>query len=328
MKTYDVTIVGAGPTGLFTAFYGGMRQMSVKIIESLPNVGGQLTALYPEKFIYDIAGFPKIRAKDLVDNLSEQLSIFSPTIMTNESVEDMTRLEDGTWQLTTDNGKHLSKTVIFTTGNGAFEPKRLELEEAANYEGTQLHYFVDDMGTFAGKDVVLFGGGDSAVDWALMLEPIANSITLVHRRDSFRAHEHSIDLLHQSSVTIKTPYVVDHFEPKDDDTFTHVAVRGTNGEVELLKADHVIVNYGFRSHIGNMKNWGMDMERNALKVNSKMETILPGVYAVGDSNFYDGKVKLIACGFGEAPIAINSAKHFVDPETKKHVKHSTDIFSH
>jgi ferredoxin/flavodoxin---NADP+ reductase len=327
MKIYDVTIVGAGPAGLFTAFYGGMRQMSVKIIESLPNVGGQLTALYPEKYIYDIAGFPKVRAKDLIDNLSEQLAIFSPTIITGESVEDMTRLEDGTWQLTTESDTHLTKSVIFTTGNGAFEPKRLELEAAIQYEGTQLHYFVDDMGKFAGKDIVLFGGGDSAVDWALMLEPIANSVTLVHRRDSFRAHEHSLELLQQSSVVVKTPYVVDHFEPEGDN-FTHVAVRNTNGDVELLKADHVIVNYGFRSHIGNMKEWGMDMERHAIKVNSKMETTLPGVYAVGDSNIYEGKVKLIACGFGEAPIAINAAKHFVNPETKNHVKHSTDLFSH
>lgn len=327
MKIYDVTIIGAGPTGLFTAFYGGMRQMSVKIIESLPNVGGQLTALYPEKYIYDIAGFPKIRAKDLVNNLSEQLSIFSPTIITGESVDDMTRLEDGTWQLTTDMDKHLTKAVIFTTGNGAFEPKRLELAEATKYEGSQLHYFVDDMGTFAGKDVVLFGGGDSAVDWALMLEPVAKSVTLVHRRDSFRAHEHSIELLHQSTVLVKTPYVVDHFEPEGD-AFTHVAVRNSDGQVELLKADHVIVNYGFRSSIGSMKEWGMDMERHSIIVNSKMETTLPGVYAVGDSNTYDGKVKLIACGFGEAPIAINSAKHFVNPETKKHIKHSTDLFSH
>lgn len=327
MKVYDVTIVGAGPAGLFTAFYAGMRQMSVKIIESLPNVGGQLTALYPEKYIYDIAGFPKIRAKDLVANLSEQLSIFSPTIVTGESVEDMVRLDDGTWQLTTEIEKHLSKSVIFTNGNGAFEPKRLELEVAAKYEGAQLHYFVDDMGTFAGKDVVLFGGGDSAVDWALMLEPVAKSVTLVHRRDSFRAHEHSLELLHKSTVTVKTPYVVDHFEPANE-TFTHVAVRNSDGEVELIKADHVIVNYGFRSHIGNMKNWGMEMERNAIKVNSKMETTLPGVYAVGDSNTYDGKVKLIVCGFGEAPIAVNSAKHFVDPTTKNYVKHSTDLFSH
>ena len=327
MKIYDVTIVGAGPTGLFTAFYGGMRQMSVKIVESLPNVGGQLTALYPEKYIYDIAGFPKIRAKDLVDNLSEQVSIFSPTIKTGESVEDLTRLEDGTWQLTTNEGTHLSKSVIFTTGNGAFEPKRLEHADATKYEGNQLHYFVNDMGTFAGKDVVLFGGGDSAVDWALMLEPVANSVTLVHRRDSFRAHEHSIELLHQSKVIIKTPYVVDHFETEGE-TFTHVAVRNSDGEVELLKADHVIVNYGFRSSIGAMKDWGMEMEKHAIVVNSKMETSLPGVYAVGDSNTYDGKVKLIACGFGEAPIAINSAKHFVDPETKKHIKHSTDLFSH
>lgn len=327
MKIYDVTIVGAGPTGLFTAFYGGMRQMSVKIVESLPNVGGQLTALYPEKYIYDIAGFPKIRAKDLVDNLSEQVSIFSPTIITGESVEDLTRLEDGTWQLTTNEGTHLSKAVIFTTGNGAFEPKRLEHAEATKYEGSQLHYFVDDMGTFAGKDVVLFGGGDSAVDWALMLEPVAKSVTLVHRRDSFRAHEHSIELLRQSKVIIKTPYVVDHFETEGE-TFTHVAVRNSDGEVELLKADHVIVNYGFRSSIGAMKDWGMEMERHAIVVNSKMETSLPGVYAVGDSNTYEGKVKLIACGFGEAPIAINSAKHFVDPETKKHIKHSTDLFSH
>ncbi|AYC28601.1 NAD(P)/FAD-dependent oxidoreductase [Paenisporosarcina cavernae] len=327
MKTVDCVIVGAGPAGLFTAFYAGMRDLDVTIIESLPNVGGQLTALYPEKYIYDVAGFPKVRAKDLVDNLMEQLAIFSPTICLNESVKDLTQEEDGTWKVTTSKSIHLAKTVIFTTGNGAFEPKRLEKDDTLKWEGSQLHYFVDDMHSFAGKNVVLFGGGDSAVDWALMLEPIAKQVTLVHRRDEFRAHEHSLKQLEQSSVKKLTPYVFDSFKEKDG-VIRHVAVRGKDGDLQLIPTDHIIVNYGFRSSIGEMANWGMEMERHAIVVNSQMETSLPGVYAVGDSNTYPGKVKLIACGFGEAPIAVNAAKHFIDPATKKHVKHSTDLFTH
>src|SRR5690606_4633850 len=184
-----------------------MRNASVKIIESLPQLGGQLATLYPEKYIYDVAGFPKVRARDLVENLKEQIKLFEPTICLEQAVQKLEKLEDGTIKLTTDKEIHYSKAVIITAGVGAFQPRRLDLENAREYEGKNLHYFVDNMQYFKDKNVVIFGGGDSAVDWALMLEPIAQKVTIVHRRDKFRAHEHSVEMLKQSDVDIKTPYV-------------------------------------------------------------------------------------------------------------------------
>ncbi len=167
-KIYDVTIIGAGPTGLFTAFYGGMRQASVKIIESLPHTGGQLTALYPEKYIYDVAGFPKVRAQDLVDNLEEQLNIFDSTVVLGQAIEKVERLEDDTFKLTSNTQEtHFTKTIIITAGNGAFQPRRLGIEGCDEFEGVNLHYHVNDMNQYKDQNIVLLGGGDSAVDWAL-----------------------------------------------------------------------------------------------------------------------------------------------------------------
>ena len=196
-KVYDITIIGGGPTGLFTAFYGGMRKASVKIIESLPQLGGQLATLYPEKYIYDVAGFPKVKAQDLVNNLKEQMAKFETTICLEQAVEGVEKQADGMFKFTTDKEVHYSRTIIITAGNGAFQPRRLELENASEFEGKNLHYFVDNLEHFRGKKVVICGGGDSAVDWALMLEPIAEKVYLVHRRDKFRAHEHSVENLTQ-----------------------------------------------------------------------------------------------------------------------------------
>ncbi|MER2258547.1 MAG: NAD(P)/FAD-dependent oxidoreductase, partial [Priestia megaterium] len=188
-QVYDITIIGGGPTGLFTAFYGGMRQASVKIIESLPQLGGQLSALYPEKYIYDVAGFPKVRAQELVNNLKEQMDQFKPAVALEQAVEKVEKQADGVFRLTTNSEVHYSKTIIITAGNGAFKPRKIELEHAEQFEQTNLHYFVDDMNKFKGRKVLVCGGGDSAVDWSLMLEPIAEKVTLTHRRDKFRAHE-------------------------------------------------------------------------------------------------------------------------------------------
>ncbi|MDP4085652.1 MAG: NAD(P)/FAD-dependent oxidoreductase [Bacillota bacterium] len=325
-KVYDITIIGGGPVGLFTAFYGGMRQASVKIIESLPQLGGQLAALYPEKYIYDVAGFPKIRAQELVNNLKEQMAKFSPVVALEESVEKLEKQEDGNFKLTTNKEVHYSKTVIITAGNGAFQPRRLELESAIQYEKKNLHYFIEDLNQFAGKKVVVFGGGDSAVDWALMLEPIAEKVTLVHRRDKFRAHEHSVENLYNSKVVVKTPYVP--FELiGDTDGIKQVVLDGVNGEgKEIIDVDAVIVNYGFVSTLGPIKEWGFEIEKNSIVVNSKMETNTPGIYAAGDICTYDGKVKLIACGFGEAPTAINNAKSYIDPKAKVQPIHSSSMF--
>ncbi len=326
-KIYDITIIGGGPTGLFTAFYGGMRQASVKIIESLPQLGGQLSALYPEKYIYDVAGFPKVRAQELVNNLKEQMAKFSPTVALEEAVEKLEKQDDGVFKLTTNKATHYSRTVIITAGNGAFQPRRIELESAAQYEGKNLHYFIDDLNQFAGQKVIVCGGGDSAVDWALMLEPIAKEVTIVHRRDKFRAHEHSVDNLKNSKVIIKTPYVPTELIG-DGEKISQVVLEDVNGEnKETIDVDSVIVNFGFVSSLGPIKEWGFEIEKNSIVVNSKMETNVPGIYAAGDICTYEGKVKLIACGFGEAPTAVNNAKSYIDPKAKVQPLHSTSMFS-
>jgi ferredoxin/flavodoxin---NADP+ reductase len=326
-KVYDITIIGGGPTGLFTAFYGGMRKASVKIIESLPQLGGQLATLYPEKYIYDVAGFPKVKAQDLVNNLKEQMAKFETTICLEQAVEGVEKQADGMFKLTTDKEVHFSRTIIITAGNGAFQPRRLELEHASEFEGKNLHYFVDNLEHFRDKKVVICGGGDSAVDWALMLEPIAEKVYLVHRRDKFRAHEHSVENLHNSTVELKTPYVPSELVV-DDNKIKQLILEETKGdEKEILDLDELIVNFGFVSSLGPIKDWGLEIEKNSIVVNSRMETNIPGIYAAGDISTYDGKVKLIASGFGEAPTAVNNAKAYMDPKARVQPMHSTSMFT-
>ncbi|RST74253.1 NAD(P)/FAD-dependent oxidoreductase [Siminovitchia acidinfaciens] len=323
-EMYDLTIIGGGPVGLFTAYYAGMRQMSVKIIESLPQLGGQLSALYPEKYIYDIAGFPKILAQDLVDNLKEQMKLFNPTICLNQSVEQLEKQEDETFKLITNSETHHTKTIIITAGNGAFTPRKLQVEGAERFEQSNLHYFVNDLNRFAGKRVAVFGGGDSAVDWSLMLEPIAEKVTLIHRRDKFRAHESSVEQLQASNVEVMTPFVPTALWGDKEIEQVVVEELGAGGK-KVIDVDAVIVNFGFISSLGPIKNWGLQIEKNSILVNSKMETNIKGIHAVGDICTYDGKVKLIATGFGEAPIAVSNAKVLVDPSAKVQPLHSTTI---
>ncbi|MCY8233058.1 NAD(P)/FAD-dependent oxidoreductase [Priestia endophytica] len=323
---YDITVIGGGPVGLFTAFYGGMRQAKVKIIESLPQLGGQLTTLYPEKYIYDVAGFPKVRAQDLINGLKKQMEPFHPTVCLEEAVEHVDKQADGIFKLQTNCGIHYTKTIIITAGNGAFQPRKLDLKKAETFELSNLHYFVEDMNQFAGKRVVLFGGGDSAVDWALLLESIAEKVILVHRRDKFRAHEHSIEQLINSSIEVKTPYVPT--EIIGDKAITQIVVEHTKeGIKDTIEVDDVIVNYGFVSSLGPIKTWNLEVNKNAIVVNSKQETNIPGIYAAGDICTYDGKVKLIVAGFGEGPTAVNNAKAHMDPEAKVQPMHSTSLFA-
>ena len=326
-KVYDITIIGGGPCGLFAAFYAGMRQASVKIIESLPQLGGQLSALYPEKYIYDVAGFPKIRAQELIDRLKEQMKKFDPTITLNQSVEKVEKLEDGSFKLTTNSEFHFTKAIIITAGNGAFQPRRLELNEAAQYEGKNLHYFVDDMNKFQGQRVVVLGGGDSAVDWALMLEPIAKEVTIAHRRDKFRAHEHSVETLMNSKAKVLTPYNPIRLIG-DGEKITQIVLAEAKTKEEItIDIDALIVNYGFVSSLGPIKEWGLVIDKNSIVVNSKMETNIPGIYAAGDIATYNGKIKLIATGFGEAPTAVNIAKSYIDPDAKVQPMHSSSLFN-
>ncbi|GEN44628.1 NAD(P)/FAD-dependent oxidoreductase [Alkalibacillus haloalkaliphilus] len=323
----DSIIIGAGPAGLFAAFYGGMREMSIKVIDSLPQVGGQLMALYPEKYIYDVAGFPKILAKDLVNQLEEQAKQFNPEICLEESVQYVKKLDDQLFEVTTTKHVHYAKTVIITSGAGAFQPRRLKHEKASQYEGNNLHYSITDFHSFKGKKVCVAGGGDSAVDWALMLEDIAKEVTLIHRRDKFRAHEHSVNLLNKSTIQIKTPMVI-------DDLIGHggfieqILIKESKGDLtENLNVDSLIVNHGFITDLGVIKEWGLDLQKNSIVVNEKMETNISGIYAAGDITTHAGKVKLIASGFGEAPTAISQAKHYINPKARVQPPHSTTVFA-
>ena len=324
---YDITVIGGGPAGLFTAFYAGMRDASVKIIESLPQLGGQLSALYPEKYIYDVAGLPRIRAQKLIDNLKEQVDMFPTTVCLEQAVQTVEKQVDGSFKLTTDKEIHFTKTIIITAGNGAFQPRRLDIPGAEQYEGKNLHYFIDDLNRFKDKEVAVCGGGDSAVDWALMLEPIAKSVSIIHRRDKFRAHEHSVENLKKSLVTIKTPYVPIELTGDLNGIKQIVLEEPKTNNREVIDVDDFIVNYGFVSALGRIKDWGLEIEKNSIVVNPKMETNIAGIYAVGDISTYPGKVKLIATGFGEAPIAVSNAKIYIDPKTRLQPMHSTAMFS-
>ncbi|HEX7064568.1 MAG TPA: NAD(P)/FAD-dependent oxidoreductase [Bacillales bacterium] len=322
---YDVTIIGGGPTGLFAAFYAGMRQLKVKVIESMPQLGGQLSALYPEKDIYDVAGFPKISGQELIDRLEEQAKLFNPDIALNQTVQNVVKNDDGLFTLFTDEGVHYSKTILITAGVGAFQPRRLKLDNTEKYEGRNLHYFIDDLNQFADKDVLVCGGGDSAVDWALMLEPIANNVKLCHRRDKFRAHEHSIEKLQQSSVQILTPFTPTEIIGNDERIQQIVIQESKGDKLEQYKVDDVIVNYGFISSLGPIKDWGLQIEKNSIVVDKTMETNIEGIFAAGDVTTYEGKVKLIATGFGEAPTAISNVKAYLDPKARLQPQHSTSL---
>ncbi|MCY9591401.1 NAD(P)/FAD-dependent oxidoreductase [Paenibacillus chitinolyticus] len=320
----DLIIIGAGPAGMFAAFYGGMRQASVTLIESMPQLGGQLAALYPEKHIYDVAGFPKVTAQELVNSLAVQMNHFPIHVCLEEKVLQVVKKEERLFEVITDKESHLGKAVIITGGVGAFEPRRLELPEASRYEKTNLHYFVSDLNSFAGQKVLISGGGDSAVDWSLMLEPIAEQVTLIHRRDKFRAHEHSVEKLMNSRVNVVTPTEITNLE--GDDAIRKVTLKHVKtGEETVLDVDAVIVNFGFVSSLGPISEWGLQIENGSIVVDSRMETNVPGIFAAGDITTYPGKLKLIAVGFGEAPTAVNNAKVYLDPSAKLSPGHSSNM---
>lgn len=324
-ELYDITIIGGGPVGLFAAFYAGMRKAKTKIIDSLPQLGGQLATLYPEKFIYDAPGYPAVKAADLVANLEEQLASFNHDILLEEEVVNLTK-EENYLVLETTKGIHYSKAVIFAIGNGSFQPRRLTIDGAAQFENQNIHYYVKDMQDFADKKVVIAGGGDSAIDWALMLEKVAREVSIVHRRPEFRGHEHSVEKLKNSTVQILTPYMIEQLNIENQE-FKGVQIKHTKEEdFQLLQVDSLIVNYGFTSSLGHLKDWGLDVSRHSIIVDSDMSTNIPGVYAIGDISAYKGKVKLIATGFGEAPTAVNNALHFIQPDIRTQPIHSTSLF--
>jgi thioredoxin reductase (NADPH) len=321
----DVAIIGAGPTGLFAAFYAGLRQMSVKLIDSLEILGGQLTTLYPEKYIYDVAGFPRVLSKDLSNSLAEQALQYHPTVCLGEQVRDIQYDENSrVYSLLTAKGRHLARSVILAAGVGAFQPKTLGLPNAVQYEGRGLHYFVKELAGFKDKRALIVGGGDSAVDWANMLAPVCRKLTLIHRRDQFRAHEDSVAKMRQTSCDIKLFYELKSIS--GNGKLEQATIYDNRSkEQQTLDVDAVLVNIGFVNALGPIKNWGLELEGNAVKVDSMMQTTRPGFFAAGDICTYPGKLKLIATGFGEAAIAVNYAKHFLDPSANIFPGHSSNM---
>ena len=320
----DLTVIGGGPCGLFAAFYAGMRGMSVRLVDSLTELGGQLTALYPEKYVFDMPGFPKILAKDLAREFGEQGTQFGAELALGETAAELQRDDQG-YRLRTASGRVLpTKTVIIAAGAGAFSPTRLGVEREEELEGKGLFYGVRDRAQFTDKHLMIVGGGDSAFDWALNLLPIAGAITLVHRRDVFRAHEDSVKQVRESRVHMRLWTAIK--ELHGESRLSGVTIENTQTkERDRVDVDAVIVNVGFKSSLGPIKTWGLDIDKTQIVVNRRFETNLPGVFAVGDVCTYEGKLKLIATGVGEATTAVCYAKTYIDPEARLFPGHSSDL---
>lgn len=325
-EVFDISIIGAGPTGLFAAFYAGLRGMTAQVIDSLEEVGGQLAAMYPEKYVYDVIGYPRVLAKDLVDACQEQAERSDPVIRLAEQVQHLTRRDDGVMELTTTRGVRRSRAIIVAAGVGAFEPTRLAAPGVQELEGHGVHYFAKHVEDFRGKDVVIVGGGDSAVDWAVTLEPIANSVNLIHR-SKFRAHEATVEELVSSSVELHYPGCeVTAVRANDDGHLCAVTFKNAEGEETELPCDELICAIGFKADPGPLKSWGFELQRNQIVVTQEtMETSIPGIFAAGDIVSYPGKFKLIATGAAEAVAAVNHALVSINPSARLDGGHSTTI---
>jgi ferredoxin/flavodoxin---NADP+ reductase len=307
----DVCIVGAGPVGLYGAYYTGQRGLSVAVVDSLSEVGGQVTAMYPEKQIYDVAGFPAITGRDLVRGLVAQASQMEPTYLLGQEAQQLERLDDGRMLVRTTRTELTCRALVVTGGIGTFTPRPLPAGE--EFLGRGLEYFVPSSQEYVGRDVVIVGGGDSALDWALMLEPLATSVTLVHRRDQFRGHEGSVAKVRDSSVRLLLTAQVTALEGGSVLERAHVSVRGED-QPRVLPCEKVVAALGFTANLGPMREWGLELRDNRhLVVDTAMRTNLPGVFAAGDITDYDGKVRLISVGFGEVATAVNNAAVHIDP---------------
>jgi thioredoxin reductase (NADPH) len=323
----DITIIGGGPTGLFGAFYAGMRGNSIRIIDSLPELGGQLTALYPEKDIFDVGGFPKILAKDLARNLVEQALQFDPEVLLDEQVREVV-WEDDHFRLGCRGGEYLSKAVVIAGGKGAFEPMKLPLPEYETFLHKGIEYAVRDPEAYRDKSVVIVGGGDSALDWVLILKDVVQHLVLVHRRDGWRAHEATVKKMEAAveagEVELRTFHEVRGI--RGGDCVESVTIFDNRSDEDTsFECDTVLTFLGFKPDLGPIQDWGLEIAKNRVKVNALMETSVPGVFAAGDIVDYEGKLDLIATGFAEAAVAVNNAVHFVDPAARVNPGHSTNM---
>lgn len=326
MINTDIAIIGAGPVGLFAVFQAGMLKMKCHVIDALDVVGGQCISLYPEKPIYDIPACPKILAKDLVEALEEQAAPFSPVFHLSQRVEHLSKQDDA-FILETSRGKVIkAKAVIIAAGAGAFGPNRPPLERLEEFENTSIFYMVKQKESFRGKNIMIAGGGDSAVDWAISLAEIAN-VTIVHRRDKFRcapnSHDQLIKLVEDKKITLATPYQLERLEGENGQ-LREVILKDFLGNEKAFKTDVLLSFYGLAMDIGPIENWGLDLSKKHLTVDpASMETNIKGVFAVGDICNYPGKLKLIMMGFSECAIACHAIYSRVFPDEILHFEHST-----
>jgi ferredoxin/flavodoxin---NADP+ reductase len=328
----DITVIGAGPVGMCTAFWAGMREASSRIIDSLPELGGQLTTLYPEKWIYDVPGHPKVLARDLVEMLREQaIEQFDVPVHLNTTAETISWEGEGEERvavLHTDRGELRSRTVIVSGGHGAFEPKKLPGYDLTPWEGKGVHYIVGEKSVFEGKRVLIVGGGDSACDWVVNLLDTASEVRLVHRREGFRAHELTVgqvlEAADRGEVMLHVPFQIR--EVYGDGGIERVRLFNSEDEEHELEieVDAILLQLGFKTALGPLKEWGFEVQKGAIVVDSLMQTSLERVWACGDITTFDGKLKLIATGFAEAAIAVAQAVHEIRPDTKIQPKYSTN----
>lgn len=321
VREVDMAIIGAGPTGLFAAYYAGFRGLSTAVIDALPEAGGQITAMYPEKQIFDVAGFPQVRGRDLVANLLAQAAPFNPTYLLGVRAEQLSY--DGELPVLGLAGQEplRCKSVVITGGIGSFSPRPLPAADA--FSGDGVIYFVRELEQLASQDVLIVGGGDSAFDWALALAPIAKSVTLVHRRDRFRAHAHTVAQVQQLPVRIVVNAEVSELIGNGRVTSAVITRKG-GGEPETVPVDTVVAALGFTADLGPLASWGLTLDKRHIVVDTTMATNLPRVFAAGDITQYPGKVRLIATGFGEAATAVNNAAVVIDPSAHVFPGHSSD----
>ncbi len=326
----DLTIIGGGPTGLFALFYAGMRGATAQIVDALAEPGGQLTALYPEKDIFDVAGFPRIPAKELVRQLRVQASQFDQPMHFSQRVTGLEEA-DGHFVLVTETDRFPTRSIIVAAGIGAFAPRRLPQASAEPWYGRGIHDVVTDPEQFRGKNVVIIGGGDSAFDWGVQLLGRAASVAIVHRSDRFRAHAATVAQFQAAVEADRAALYTFHelqdlVAPEGGEQFTHILLKDIKAKSSRqLEADVVLPMLGFVSDMGAIGEWGLNIEKDEILVTSQMETGRPGIYAAGDVVTYPGKLKLIATGFGDAATAVNQAVHWVYPEKKINPGHSSNM---
>jgi ferredoxin/flavodoxin---NADP+ reductase len=319
----DVLIVGAGPVGLFAAYYSGFRGLSVAVVDSLPELGGQITAMYPEKDILDVAGFPVVKGKELVDGLVAQAATADPTYLLGRTAQTLDCEEEaGIVRVGLDDDTTVvAKAVIITAGIGKFTPR--PLPAAADWAGDEVAFFVPSFAQYAGKDVVIVGGGDSAFDWALALEPVAASVTLIHRREAFRAHQATVDKVMAGSTTIMTNANVSRLV--GDHGLEAIEVEDVKAKTSTtVKTQAIVAALGFVADLGPIQGWGLEVDKRHIVVDSATRTNLPRVFAAGDITEYPGKVRLIAVGFGEAATAVNNAAVAINPAAHLFPGHSSE----